>query len=170
MTLRYTLTPPVLKIGAGKHFDRQTRIPSWLRTGIGLAAIVFGIVWLAGIDFNGTASLAFLFPVIYILLGAFLTIRRPLWIRRCVRNTFAGKGDAISITLHATEEGLSVESQESSGKSDWSAFVDHLTDKDGVIIYPQKNLFVFVPSSAEVDGATFQEFVALVQKKVIKKV
>ena len=70
------------------------------------------------------------------------------------------------MTMILDEEGITISDKHSEGKTKWSGFVNWRVFPEGLLLYPQKDLFFWIPKEAEIEGGTWEEFVALVERKM----
>ena len=74
------------------------------------------------------------------------------------------------INLTATDGVLTITDGESTGTSPLSSFVDFKICKEGLLLYPQKNIFYWIPDTAEIEGGTWLEFTELISSKITRKI
>ena len=51
----------------------------------------------------------------------------------------------------------------------WSAFIDYAVRNEGVLLYPQKNIFIWIPKS-DVTGGSWDDFVDMIGKNIEQKI
>ncbi len=86
-----------------------------------------------------------------------------------VDNLFAGRTSDLTWELIPDEDGVTIKTAGSIGTTHWYSLVDFLICKEGVLLYPQKNLFFWIPNSATIEDGTWQDFEALISKKITRK-
>ena len=164
MTIRYTLTPEVLRRGAHRH--------DWYRLKalriVGLVSSIFLITM-------GSASFLIvgqepLLNGFLVSFGMVLLLRGSLRSRRIARAAFKGRGNSIQVKMELGDERIFVTTEDSQSSMKWSSFVDRKTFEDGILIYPQKNLFNWIPANATIEGGNWDELRKEIDTRISLKV
>ena len=108
----------------------------------------------------------------YILLGLGLLniFAKQIWIQRSVNNTFKGKTKEVTIGFTANPGSIDIQSDDSKGRLKWSGFVDYLVHDKGLLLYPEKSLYHWIPRTSKFTDGDWVEFIALAAKKIKRKV
>ena len=164
MTIRYTLTKQELWKGAGESYDYRMKWRKPLGLVLGLLFLLFGLYVL--IDGQARAGAA-----AFIILGIYLFVRRYIWIYRSVRNSSAGKQDQERVvTAKVGDEGIEMETSLGHGIAKWGAFVDFHPTKDGLLLYPAKNMYYWIPKDSDIDGGDWPTFTKVIAERVRVKI
>ncbi len=165
MKISHTLTKESVSTGLSRSFAyrhpfRRIAIPL-----VGILCLIAS-AWFLLVDDSSEWLIGGL------LLGAgavylFLPIFRR---RQVVENLFAGRTSKLTLELEPDEKGITMTTSGSIGTTDWSSFVDYLICKTGILLYPQKNIFYWIPNSATIEGGTWQDFELLISKKITRKI
>jgi uncharacterized protein YneF (UPF0154 family) len=109
------------------------------------------------------ACLFFLFGVV-ILSGPFLT--RVFFKRQMAKHPFVNR----EMTFLFDEQGLQNKSVDDmfDAKQSWAMVYEAVLAEQGFLLYPQKNLFYWVPKTAFTTGNEFEETRLLITKHVAK--
>jgi len=86
---------------------------------------------------------------------------RLMWRRHVNAMPLCGK----AVTWTATQSGLKCLMNGADAAMDWSVILESVSTPDGVLIYPQKNLFYWLPKSAFATAAQYSELHNLVAAK-----
>jgi hypothetical protein len=165
MTIKYEFSPQSLRKGMKAHLLHRHLLTTLILPALGGFFILFGLykTFLEGSD-NAT------FGVVLIALGAFYLVRIRSRTNSAVKNAFKANPNERMITLKITDSVLSFEDGESTGTSPLSSFVDFKICKTGLLLYPQKNIFHWIPDAAVFEGGTWQEFTGLISSEITRKI
>lgn len=163
MELSYQMNPETAKHGANGHYDHRYKVRRFYRPIVGLILIAFAIFSLV------TGDHTVLMPAMFFL-GTYLLFIKQISIWRSVRASFHGKPQGFQVCLKTSEESLIIETNEgNSGETKWQSFLDFKALKNGLLLYPQKNLYFWIPSNAEFTTGSWPEFTQLIESKVTCK-
>lgn len=165
MKITYTYSRESLKRGARYYLMHRHQFITLLLPVLGLFFLSYGAYRLVTHDESSKA-----FPAILIALGAFYLYRFAKLTRTMIKNAFASNPNERQVTIDTTDENLTIQDDASSATSAWSVLVDFKICKTGILLYPQKNIFYWIPDTAIVTGGTWQDFEALISKKITRKI
>ncbi len=106
------------------------------------------------------------FPGMLLIVAAVIGIfgwRYGLW--RCRRSIETSPSYQKLIAYRFSESGVEMETPASKGQSTWDAFIQSYLTPDGVLLYPQKGIFYWLPESAFSSKADYERFTDLVAHK-----
>ena len=159
MKARYILTPESLKTGVSYHYAHHSKF-------LGAICVFIGMFLLAVAALQLSAGNGGALTLVFILLGFLNLFAKQFWISRSVKQVFKNGETEQRIKFRANPVGLHLESGDSRGTTKWTHFADCLIKKDGILLYPKKSLYYWIPRSAEFSEGNWEEFVAMVEKKV----
>lgn len=162
MKATYTLTPKTLKIGARIHYAHRANVMAVVRIVIGAILFAMGAM---NICFDPTGFLNY----ILLILGLLNLFAKQIWIQRSVNNTFKDGSKEVTIAFTANPGSIDIQSEDSKGKLKWSSFVDYLVHDQGLLLYPEKSLYHWIPRTAHFSDGDWDEFIALASKKIKRK-
>lgn len=165
MKVTYELTRKSLRTGMWTHLFHRNIISTFLIPLLGIIFLSYGLHHLLTKPSSGTS-----FGVILMLLGAFYLILSFRRVNVAVKNAFQGNPNERMITLTAADGTLTLRDGESTGTSPYSSLVDFKITKKGLLLYPQKNIFYWIPANAEIEGGTWQDFTNLIATNITKKI
>lgn len=106
-----------------------------------------------------------------IIVGIYLLIRRSIWIYRSVRSSLAGKGSQDrTVVATPKEESFEIETTTGQGISKWSAFVDLHSAEQGLLLYPSKGIYYWIPKDAEIEDGDWNQLKSLLEEKIRRKI
>lgn len=165
MKIQFTFSRESLEKGARHHLMHRHRFITLLLPVMGIIFLIYGIHQMF---FAGKAGAPF--GIIPVALGIFYIFRFSIRTRSMVKNAFASNPDERVVTMEFSEEALTFHDGASTGSSPWSVFVDMKACKDGILLYPQKGIFYWIPDTASVEGGTWEDVTELVRKKIQPRV
>jgi hypothetical protein len=166
MELNYELNPKLMKIAAKQQFSYRHKARRGLQISLGIAALFLASYGL----FTDSGQEPFV-TVLLILLGIYLLFYKEYYVWRTTRNIFKGIGEKISITLQTQKKHLILKSSRNDNlETPWDNFLDYFFFDQGLLLYPQKDLFYFIPKNATITDGTWEDFVRLVESKVTRRV
>ncbi len=161
----YTLDDEAFKLGVARNYSYRHSVRKLLMPLFGSIMIVGAI----GLFF--TDPRARVLPVVLLILGVIYILSKKIYVRRIFKRFKAGKGDdSTYVEVSASASGITMDVGNANGFTQWSAFVDRVLVKEGLLLYPQKFLFVFIPHQLEFEVGTWDKFVALIHAGVERKV
>lgn len=157
MKIEYTLTPEVMKRGAAIAYRKRV---------LKKMLLIYGVLYIFMVysRFGSDRYITPLFLLVAFIL--FLLFNRSLYIKRCSTALFKGKSDALEHRISLTDTGLDFTSPTATSQIQWSHFVSHICAPSGVLLFSQKNIFLFIPSDAAVTGGTWEEFIQLLEENI----
>jgi len=165
MTLDYELNPSNLMSGYREH--HKLRDQSHLYKYFTLIALIqFGIhlAFFRPFDHLHWLTLGILATAIW------LQARIPFAIRAAIREQIKTNQIPVAIHMAATESEIVIATSKSNGAFLWDCLVDYKICETGILLYPQKSIFHWIPDTATIEGGTWQDFQALVSEKVTRKI
>jgi hypothetical protein len=165
MTISYTLDRKEAAKGISRSQAHRTPIRRFLLPTIGLIFLAYSSKYLF-FDKSGSST----FGVILFLLGTFYIMLPAILLRRAAKNMFAGRSGDMAVKAITSDEGIEMITEGSSGTTSWTSFVDFRICTDGILLYPQKMIQYWIPSSASIENGTWQDFEAIVSGKVQRKI
>ncbi|MDP0490920.1 MAG: YcxB family protein [Verrucomicrobiota bacterium JB023] len=166
MKLSFVIEEGDMRTAAGRHFNY--RYPFFRYSGpiLGGLLLVMSVFFLMNIGEGPNAFLG----IICLAAGLRSLFRKKFYVWRTAKGLFKGKeGEDFTQWIEADEEGLAMRHRKSEGRIDWDGFVDVQECPEGLLLYPQKNLFVWIPCSATMSEGRWEDFVSLVTSKITKK-
>ncbi|MGJ8635130.1 MAG: hypothetical protein ACSHX7_14535 [Luteolibacter sp.] len=97
-------------------------------------------------------------------------LRESLSVNRIVKNAFLTNPNDREIQAITSEEKIILSDGESEASTPWTIFADFKIVENGLLLYPQPNIFYWIPNTATVEKGTWQDFQTLITKKVIPKI
>lgn len=163
---KYTLTPEKMKLAA--HTFIKHRYKKWkaFTMGAGILNLAFGLYILS----NGINDSIFGMGVMLVMIGLATVFRYKLTAHKIVKNIFLGKPNEIQIKLTATEDKLLIVTDSMESTAQWSNFVDHLVCDQGILVYQQKALFIWLPNDGTFASCDWNSLTKLIDSKITKKV
>ena len=165
MKLTYTLSREILRPGVAAHYDHRCGKLRYFRLAIYFAMILLGILFIMDgrnrTIYLGTVMIAF---------GVLSLFRKRLYIWRSLNSFFKTQDDSPEIELTVDDKGVGIESAHTSGRMDWKGLVDFKEVATGILLYPQTNIFYWVPATAKIEGGTWSEMLQKIEKRVSRKV
>ena len=89
---------------------------------------------------------------VMIAFGVLSLFRKRLYIWRSLNSFFKTQDDSPEIELTVDDNGVGIESAHTSGRMDWKGLVDFKEVTTGILLYPQTNIFYWVPATAKIEG------------------
>lgn len=164
MTASYEFSPKSMSNGMRAHLRHRHAISRLLLPSLGIIFFIYGLNQIFGKEPPNTS-----FGVILFLLGVFYLILSKRRVSTAVKNAFKANPNERIITFTVADGLLSFSDGESKGTSPFSAFVDFKISNEGILLYPQKHIFYWIPDSSEVEGGTWQDFTNLIASSITKK-
>jgi Zn-dependent protease with chaperone function len=164
MTISYEFSPGSLRKGMKAHLLHRHVISVFLLPSLGIIFTLYGLNQIFAKEPPNTS-----FGVILFVLGAFYLVLSQRRVSSAVKNAFKANPNERTISLTASDGLLSFKDGESTGASPFSAFVDFKICKGGLLLYPQKNIFYWIPDTAEIEGGSWQDFTKLIAANITKK-
>ena len=164
MKATYTLTPKTLKVGALIHYAHRANMMAVVRLVIGGILFVMGMVQIC---LDPSPSII---SYVLVALGLLNIFSKQIWIRRSVKKAFDGDTQQITMTFAASSAGIDFKGDKAKGRIKWKGFVDYVVHDKGLLLYPEKNLYHWIPKSAEFTEGDWAELTALVSEKVTRTV
>ncbi|MFT5883466.1 MAG: hypothetical protein ACI9FG_001981 [Crocinitomicaceae bacterium] len=161
MTIQYLMTAKSLKEGALIHY-RKKILYKFLILLIAFSFIPVSVI-------ISPDSILDLIPF-FIILGVFAFCHQFLFAWRASKATFKGKDKELPHLVTTGETGLNFETPQGSSATNWNLYVDVCVHPNGILLYPQKNLFYWIPATATITDGTWQEFTQLLEAKIEKKI
>jgi hypothetical protein len=165
MKIIYTFSPETLRKGASEFLWHRQRIVTLLFPFLGVPFMLFGLNYIFG-----SADPNYILGGIMCAVGAFYLIRFKFRTNGMVKNAFKSNPNTRPVTLIIEDGTLFISDGESEGKCPLSSLVDFKICKTGLLIYPQKNIFYWIPENAEIQGGTWQDFITLISSGVTRKI
>ena len=165
MKVTYGFSRKSLRTGMWNHLFHRHIISTLLIPALGIIFLSYGLHQILTNESSGAS-----FGVILMLLGAFYLILSVRRVNAAVKNAFQANPNDRMINLTATDGVLTITDGESTGTSPLSCFVDFKICKEGLLLYPQKNIFYWIPDTAEIEGGTWLEFTELISSKITRKI
>ena len=106
----------------------------------------------------------------FLVMAVWLQTRIPFAIRSALKEQINTGKIPVQICLEVTEAEVSIATAQSNGAFLWECLVDFKICKTGILLYPQKNIFYWIPNSATIEDGTWQDFEALISKKITRKI
>jgi hypothetical protein len=147
------------------HLFHRNIISTLLIPLLGFIFMSYGLHHILTQDSSGTA-----FGVILMLLGAFYLILSFRRVNAAVKNAFQANPNDRMITLTAADKVITITDGASIGTSPFSSFVDSKICKEGLLLYPQKSIFYWIPANAEIEGGNWQGFTELISSQITRKI
>jgi len=147
------------------HLLHRHIITRFLTPALGIIFVLSGLFQIFGKEPPNTS-----FGVILLMLGIFYLILSKRRVSTAVKNAFKANPNERVISLSVSDSSLTFDDGESTGTSPFSAFVDFKICKNGLLLYPQKQIFYWIPDTSEIEGGTWQEFTELVSSKITRKI
>jgi len=164
MKLEHTVNSDIMKCAARAHFDYRFPVKRFIEPIVGLLIIIFGLYSI----FTHTNAVGAAIGGSLIVVGAVIACRRELYSTRASRMPFKGKPDTIAIQIEVVDDGLRFRGPSSDSMNSWNSFVDlHVLSK-GVLLYPQYELFIWVPSDSILTDGTWDNFIEVLEKNIKK--
>ena len=159
----YKLTPEVMKEGVAASYDVKYRYRKWL---IWVMAVIF--ICIGVFTYKPTASFSSQFLNIFlVVMGVLYLCNKYFYIRRTVKAVFADRGKLINVKFVAKEDGYQLITDDQEGSCKWKSIIQYYFVDEGILLYPQKNIFYFIPIEAsEVTGGTWGDLTAIIQRNV----
>jgi hypothetical protein len=151
--------------GLSRSQAHRTPIRRFILPAIGVIFLAYSSKYLF-FDKGGSST----FGILLFLLGTFYIMLPPIMIRRAAKNMFAGRSGDMAVKAITSDEGIEMITEGSSGTTSWTSFVDFRICTDGILLYPQKMIQYWIPSSASIENGTWQDFQAIVSDKVQRKI
>ena len=161
MKLDYTITPEAMKAGSLIHYRKKVLFKMLI------LLVAFSLI--PAFAMGSSGDLIELIPF-YSMLGVFGYFHQFLFARRTSKAAFKGKDKELPHLITTDETGLHFETPQGSSATNWNLYVDVCIHPKGVLLYPQKNLFYWIPKSATITDGTWEEFTDLLEAKIEKKV
>jgi hypothetical protein len=165
MTLSYTFDKKEAAKGISRSIAYRTPIRRFLIPVLGLIFLGYSLKYLPS-EKSGSDT----FGLLLLVLGIFYLILPALVRWRAVKNVFAGRSGDLTVIVATSGDGIEMSAGDTSMKAAWSSFVDVRVCKDGVLLYPQKTIQYWIPSTATVEGGTWRDFEALVSSSIQRKI
>lgn len=161
--VKYKLTPGMMKTGVCEGYNVRFSLRRWLILGIGGFLIFLGGTLL----FNETSVSSRVFSVVFMIVGVFYLFNKPIYIRNSVRRVFSDKEKLVDVVFSVNNSGYTMKTNDDSVESKWKTLVKYHVWDEGILLYPQKHLFFYIPSDNEgITGGDWNEFVSVVQENV----
>lgn len=159
----YQLTPEVMKDGVSEGYDIRLKYRRWIIFYAGIILIFLGSV----LFLTKNSGLSLFFNVFFITMGVFYVFNKFIYVRRSVKRIFAGKDKVINVVFIAREGGYEMRTDNDEVKSKWRSIVKYSCVDKGILLYPQKQLFYYIPiEGSEIRGGTWDEFTEMIQRNV----
>lgn len=165
MKFEYTVNSKIMKCAAKTHFDYRFPVKRFLEPIFGTLILIFGFYSI----FTSTNATSAGIGGGVIAVGAVIAFRRELYSTRASRMPFKGKPDTISTQIEVVDNGLKFIGPSSDSMNTWNSFVDIHTSPKGVLLYPQYELFVWVPSDSNFIEGTWGDFIVTISENIKKQ-
>lgn len=152
MIYHYTLTPQKLKKATPLHLNHRFPIRRYLLPTLGILYLLGGLILLLNHIVDPTLS------IIMLILGLAFLIRRPILIWKMTKNAFLGKKPEINISLTILEDHLILKSEHSESTISWESFVDLQVCPDGMLLYSQKLIYMWIPNDGRFEKGSWETF------------
>ncbi len=166
MKFSYRTSRSELTRGAKRHFNYRGPVRRVVGPLMGAALVVGGVVVVVSTWDLASAAVG----GGMIGLGVTTGLRRTISVRKTVKAAFKGRPEGRTIECVAEEGGLQLREDGAESKCTWDSFVDCRVCEDGILLYPQRNLFFWLPASVEFSTGSWGELTTLVAASVTKKV
>ncbi|MES2997682.1 MAG: YcxB family protein [Verrucomicrobiota bacterium] len=151
MKASYVLNKSEIRKGAGYHYDYRHRL-QWIITFlIGFALLAFGIFFLLEGRVESSA-------IVLVLIGFYLLLNRVFYKWRAAAAVFKGRPGPLNVEMEIQDDGIFMETEISNGMTKWGGLMDLKIVPDGLLLYPQRNLFYWIPANAEIKGGSWTDF------------
>lgn len=165
MTLTYTITNEGILDGLKQYQKHRIRSAFITLPAIGSFALVLSVYFFL----NGSVPNWRMCGLMAFI--AIMMLFLPTYIKRsAAKEAVAGNLEEALIGLDATDSEFSIISKDSSYTSNWSAFADFKICTNGILLYSQKHIYLWVPDTATIEDGTWQEFTDLVFTKITRKI
>ena len=165
MMLSYELNPTNMPSGYREHHKLRDQ-PHLYKYLTIIMAILVGIHF----GFRSPFGAMHLVTLGLLAYAIYLQMRFPFAIRAAVREQLKNKEIPVQVWLETTEAEVTVTTSKARSAFLWECLVDYKICGEGILLYPMKNLFYWIPATAEIEGGTWQDFEVLISKKIIKKI
>ncbi len=161
MKIHYIVTAKSLKEGALIHYRKKISFKFLV------LLIAFSLIPVFVI--KSPDSILEFIPF-FIIIGIFTFSHQFLFAWRTSKAAFKGKDKELPHLVTTEETGLHFETPQGSSSTNWNLYVDIIIHQKGILLYPQKNLFYWIPATATITDGTWQEFTRLLEAKIGKKI
>jgi len=165
MTYHYTITPEKLKHSAPAHLNHRFPIRRFLFPILGVLYFLGGGLLLLNHTLDEPT-----FPLMMVALGVLFLIRRPLTVRRMTKNAFAGKKEKINISITVHDDDILLVSENTESTIRWDSFVDLKILPDGILLYTQKLIYMWIPNDGTFDDGCWGDFTTRFQNNITPKI
>lgn len=160
MKIEYTLTPEIMKLGAAIAYRKRV---------LKKMLLIYGALYILMV-YSRFGSDKYVTPLFLLVVFALLLLfNRSLYLKRCSTALFKGKSEALQHSILVTDSGLDFTTPTATSQIQWGHFVSYTNAKTGVLVYSQKNIFLFIPSESVVTDGSWEEFTQLLETNIPKK-
>lgn len=163
VTIKYRWTAEELIRAHGYHFRHSCR--PVFRFGL---HFIFALMLLAGVFVLAKDGIKRgLVPVAFVVVGTYWFTLRSFERRWLLRRQFAKRPDKdTEIEWQITPDKVFIKSGLGSGECEWRAFAKMVRAPDGLMFYPNEQIFHWLPRSAFASAGDFDKVIELAKSKV----
>lgn len=108
--------------------------------------------------------------IVLIACGTIMVMRKWIYAKKAASGALKGRDEGQRLNFSPDENGMRVKAPNGESRNDWISFVDfHFCDQ-GLLLYPTKQIFHWIPSSAEIEGGNWEEFEKLISRSIERRV
>jgi hypothetical protein len=165
MKLSYSLTRETMAEAMSASIVHRRPILRFLNPIFGVIFLTVSIYFFIAND-----SMDWHFGLAFFILSVFYFISPKVRQRKAINNIFIGKTEPINVSLTVSPDKLDIQTNDSSGIATWQSFIDFKICHNGILLYPQKSIYYWIPKSAQFDEGTWEDFTNLISSNISKKI
>lgn len=169
MQIRYTQNAQRTKEAISAHFDHRHPLRKRFSPTLGFTLIVIALT-ITFKPLGGPEAEREPFWIIALLvLGALKLSEKSFSVWRTLKSATLPKGQAQEILINAHKKGLTFSSDQSEqGESSqkWTSFTEIYHNKKGLLLYQEKERYLWIPKDSDFEKGTWTEFLQLASSKV----
>lgn len=163
IAVSYQLTPHLMKFGVSEGYNIRFKYRRWLIFFAGVILILLGGILLL----KDNSGLSLFYHCFIFTMGVFYVMNKLIYVSRSVKRVFAGKEKLINAVFIAREDGYEMRTDNDEAKSKWKSIVKYRCVDKGILLYPQKHLFYYIPiEGSDITGGSWTDFVSVIQRNV----
>ena len=123
------------------HMWHRYQVWLMIRTFLSIALLLAGIILIMSED-SGPM------PILMLMIGTFALLRPMIWKIMHARNLRKLPGYGQTVVYTFTPDGMEILGEDREGKAKWSALLESVTTKKGLLLYHSKKAYTWVPKES----------------------
>lgn len=161
MRIEYINTVERYKLAMKLNMKHSYPIRRWLGLVVAVVAIVIGVQILFYSEFELTMIGGGVLGA-----GIGLLIKRFTLYSWAAKSAFKNKPEQESVIIEADNGGLSAQTESGESRNKWKAFLKFIECDEGLLLYFQPRLYLWIPRDAKFTDGTWSDFMNIITKNI----